>query len=229
MKKILLGFLCVQLYMHTSDYVLRIAPKAIYGYNLSARASLMHASQGFFIKDDDGFVGIHNAYIDKHLREMSSLALYKAMQSGLRLSLSRLDNGDYYLRSYVPLGGGGPLTGQLVYWLTKTSAYGVLVGAAGSAVVLTGGGVVAAGGAAGVNALVGIGLTTAIPAAGGAGAGVAGAVIGAMAVEAGAAGTLAVSTGMTVASTGGLAATATAIEVAATDLGLAATAIPWLP
>lgn len=87
---------------------------------------LYHSDQvGFSVQqENNSLLHIPNHDIDPLLRGKNS-ALIKAFQEkGGRLSLHKLDNGDFLLRAHVPGVGGGAILGQVCGWTVRGVGYG---------------------------------------------------------------------------------------------------------
>lgn len=192
------------------------------------------------IRDENGFRffdgkqerAIQPCFVDPLLRRMSPEKFDKFLEQGNRVKAIRLSNGEHRLQAMVPGLGGGPISGLIAYWATKSLCYGTAAAAATTAVVATGGTAVAFATGAAATAAAG---TIA------AGAGTAVVVAGATATEAAVivAGGLAATTGMVegaalattaaVTSAGGIAAAVAAVESASFAAGAFFAAIPFLP
>lgn len=94
-------------------------------FNMETAGSLKlyHSDQvGFSVQEENSsLVSIHNYDVDPILRGKNS-ALIKAFQDkGGRLSLQKLDNGEFVLRAHVPGLGGGAILGQVCGWTVRQS------------------------------------------------------------------------------------------------------------
>lgn len=150
--------------------------------------------------------------LDKPEKEV----LYSQLNSSSAyIVVNQLADGEYILASKHRLLGGGPISGIIGYWLTKTVCYGTATAAAASIVVATGG---AAGAAAGAAAA---GIT--------AGASTGAAVVGGAIAGAGFAAEAAVVTGTAVGAVGTVSGVIVAVESTSTAVGVFLTALPFLP
>ena len=66
------------------------------------------------------------------------LAVFLADNGG-RIDVNQLSDDEYTLKAKVHGKGGGIILGQIMYWGTKTLAYGTLVGGVTAGLVATGG------------------------------------------------------------------------------------------
>jgi hypothetical protein len=176
---------------------------------------LCHDDDGFSVIKDDKSYPVKNYWVDKSIRNIDTQTLKAFLAKGY-LALNQMSDGEYTINSKVRALGGGPITGAILYSLTKGTCYGVGVAALGTSVAAVGTGLAGAAVGAGVAAVAsGAGTTSSI---------VAGAITAggysAVAAE--------VSTA-TVMAGGGLAGAAAAVEAASTTAYLIGLAIPWLP
>lgn len=185
-------------------------------YN-SGRISVQYDDHVFSILKDGKKHRVENYDLDEQLRSLiQGEKLVDFLEGGHGyLTVKSYDDGSFGLKINCRLHGGGPISGSIAYWATKTFCYGTAVAAVGTAVVATGGVAGAVTGAAA--AAVTSGASTA--------AGItAGAIAGA-----GLAGDAALATTAVVSSAGGIGGAVAAVESGAIAAGALFTAIPFLP
>lgn len=116
------------------------------------RGMILHDGQGYKVFDGQNFRAVKPYDIDPMLRKMKIDQFKQFIHAGCRIRASKLDNGDYVLRAYVPGNGGGAI-GAVV---------GAAIGKAGTHIVCHG----AIAGVAGLvslaNPIVGTGLGIAL-------------------------------------------------------------------
>ncbi|MCX5922214.1 MAG: hypothetical protein NTX86_02710 [Candidatus Dependentiae bacterium] len=117
------------------------------------RASLFHDGESFQVNEDGQYKEVPNYLVDKNIRNVDTARLSKILAHGY-LTLNKNSEGEFSVKENGRLNGGGPITGAVLYWLTKSLCWGGVGAAAGAgitaAVVATGGGAAAAAiGAAG--------------------------------------------------------------------------------
>jgi hypothetical protein len=182
----------------------------------SKQLSLIHENNNFRIESDEGSFPIQRCYMDKELRGISSDKLAKYVAAGARLQVSKLDGNDheYTLKLNGKLNGGGPITANALYWITKSVCWGGVGAAATAGAAGVAASVAATGGTAGlaIGAAVNAGASV-IVAGTGAGTVAAGAAAAAIGTSA-AATTTAVTITAATASAGGAIGVVTAIESA---------------
>ena len=191
-----------------------ISEISIQKFGEAKKASLFHDGKGFKVGEAGEFKNVPNYLIDKNLRNVNSAQLSKMLGTGY-LTLNKNSEGNFTIKHNGRLKGGGPLSGAIAYWVTKTLCYGTAVAAAGTVVVATGGTVGAATGVVASASTLGAS----------AGATLAGAAIS----GAGYAGAASTATAAVVTGAGSFASAAAAVETASTAVGYAFTVIPWLP
>ncbi len=222
--------------------ILRIKPTSLFVKNDIGEVELYHTGNGFTILQNNEEFPISKYSMDPLLKKMNRKQLKKFQKIGY-LEVKRNAFNEFSLASKVRGNGGGPVTGAVLYWLTKTLCYGTAVAAVGAGVAATGGAVVAAGtaiaGAAGATAAgasvtaIGIGLGSAVSGTA-VGAAVATApvaiVAGGITATAGGTAIATTLTGATLAASGGCVATMVAgVETASIAAFAAGLAIPFLP
>ncbi len=167
---------------------------------------------GFFVVKNGKEYKVESSNLDKQLRMMTPEQKILFLKKG-HFKIHEID-GNYFIEASGKLKGGGPVSGAIAYWVTKTLCYGTAVAAAGTAVIATGG----------VGAITG-----AIATAGTLGA-TAGASVAAGAIAgAGLTGTATVATAGVITGAGSLAAAAAAVETASLSVSFAFTICPFLP
>ncbi len=175
---------------------------------------------------------VKSHFIDPLLKRMSFEQLKTFIEQGNRIRVIRLSNGEHRLQSMVHGNGGGPISGLIAYWATKSLCYGTAAAAATTAVVATGGAAAAfATGAAATVAAgsVAAGAGTAIVVGGATAEVAAGVIAGGLAASAGMVEGAALATTAVVSSAGTVAAAVAAVETASFSVGAFFTALPFLP
>jgi|SRR6185503_18847245 len=192
-----------------------------------------HGKSGFKVNGQK----VNSFDLSGDLRGVSSKRdLKNIFATGKALRVSRIGN-NYALDTQSRVKGGGPISGYIAYWVTKSLCYGGLAGAAGAgltaaaAVALPAGtvgtamapAIAAYVGAAGTNAAVGAAAGAAMAAPG---AALVGTVVAGNAAAATGVALVAGEVATTVAATGGIIAS---IETASLGAGLFFSGIPFLP
>jgi|GEM_PF-3388253 hypothetical protein len=176
---------------------------------------LTHKGHDFFVETENQTFPIQRAFIDKELRGIDADKLSKLAAAGAYLKLNKMENSDdYSLRLGGRLNGAGPITANVLYWVTKSVCWGGVGAAATAGVATVAATTVATGGTAGVavGAALNAGATVAL--AGTAGGSVAaGAVAAAVGTSAAATSAAGLATGA-IASAGGAAGVVATIEAA---------------
>jgi hypothetical protein len=201
--------------------------------------ALVNMPNGFVVLKENKIHTIEPDCVDAMLRKINykQRALYILKGGGL--VLDQTDTGEYTLQSIGNIKGGGPVSGAIAYWVTKSLCWG---GVAAAASVATAG-VVAAGiatGGAAIGASAGAvatatgvattGTSLAIGAIGGGAAGAAGASLVAGGITATAGATAAATTAVTAGATaGGTVGLVAGIETASIGASAFFTLIPFLP
>ena len=185
---------------------------------------LTHKGNDFFVENENETSLIQRAFIDKELRGISEERLAKLAAAGAYLKLNKMeDSDDYTLRLGGRLNGGGPVTANALYWITKSLCWGGVGAAATAGAATVAAATVASGGTAGiaVGAALNAGATVAI-AGTGAGTLAAGATAAAIGTSAAATSAAGLATGAiaTAGGTTGLVAFIEAASVSAFGLGL---------
>ena len=194
---------------------------------------------GFVIHNkDEGIDYIVQGYhLDATLREMSSENRQAFMRVGL-LKVGRLSDGEYTLEAHGSLKGGGPISGAIAYWVTKSLCWAgvgataaVATTAVITAAVATGGAAVgaSAGAIAATTAAATTGAGVAVGAMGGGAAGAVAASMAASAIATSAAATATVTAATTGAAIAGGVGVVASIETASLAAGTAFTLCPFLP
>lgn len=169
----------------------------------------------FYVEDENAAYRVEKHNMNPLLRAIAQhKALEKFVGDGY-IRINKDEGGKYALLAKVRGNGGGPISGAIAYWATKTLCYGTAAAAATTAVVATGGAAGALTGAlvAGTTAGATTGATV-----------VAGAIVGA-----GYASEAATLTAAVVTSSGGIAGTIAAVETGSLAAAAFFTAIPFLP
>ncbi len=185
---------------------------------------LTHKGNDFFVETENTSTKIQRAFIDKELRGISEERLAQLTTTGAYLKLNKMENSnDYALRLGGRLNGGGPVTANALYWITKSLCWGGVGAAATAGAATVAAATVASGGTAGVavGAALNAGTTVAI-AGTGAGTLAAGATAAAIGTSAAATSAAGLATGAiaTAGGTTGLVAFIEAASVSAFGLGL---------
>lgn len=194
----------------------KVKQSALIASHRLGNIDLYHDDEGFFVERSGSIKRVNNYDIEPSLRDISSEKLEKIEKLGGFISANEMDNGDVTLKLNARGLGGGPLTGALAYWLTKSGCYGTAIAATGTIVVAT-------GGLAGAAVSTGVAATTLGASTG---ATLASAAITGAGVTAS---TAAVTTGAVVTSAGGIVGAVAAVESASLAAGAFFTAIPFLP
>ncbi len=177
------------------------------------KVTVQYKDGEFYVKHDGIQTKVANYHLTKELRGISPQCLQGFLEVGY-LSLKKIGD-EFAIQGSLRLLGGGPISGAVGYWLTKTLCYGTAVAAATTAVVATGGAAGAATGAlvAGSTASATMGAS----------------VVGGAIAGAGLAAEAATLTGATVLGAGSVAGAVAAVESASLTVGAILTAIPFLP
>ncbi len=186
--------------------------------------AVLHKDKDFFVEDEQGAHKVQRCFVDKNLRGVSKENLAKFLALGY-VSVNRCGEKDFSVKAHHRLNGGGPITGAVLYWITKVGCYGTAAGAAGTVIIATGG---AAGAISGAGAAVTGGAIAAGAGTGGASI-AAGALAGGLASTATGAAIATTGTAAVITSAGGVAGAVAAVEVAATGAFALGLAIPFLP
>ena len=180
------------------------------------KLSLVHDEEGFCVVKGNNVHRVQKCFSDSLLRSISRDHLKKFLEGGY-VSVDQMSDGEFALKAYGRLNGGGPVAGAVAYWVTKSLCYGTAIAASSTAVVLTGG--IAVGAITTVGAVV---------ATGGAGLGAV-AVSGAIGSVAGGAASAVTATAATVTAAGGFAGAVAAVETASMGVSALFTLCPFLP
>lgn len=91
---------------------------------------LYHNNHDMYVEDDNAAYRIEQYQMNKELRDVLKYkALAKFIESEGYIRINE-DDGKYSLVAKVRGDGGGPVTANALYWVTKTFCYGTLLGAA---------------------------------------------------------------------------------------------------
>ena len=178
---------------------------------------IIRDENGFRMFDGEQEQKVQSHFVDPLLKRMSSEQLKTFVEQGNCIRVIRLSNDEYRLQAMVPGKGGGPVSGLIAYWVTKSLCYGTAAAAATTAVVATGGAAAAfATGAAATVAAGGViaGAGTAVVVGGVTAEVAAGVVAGGLAATTGMAGGAALATTAVVSSAETVAAAVAAVETA---------------
>ncbi|MCX7342525.1 MAG: hypothetical protein NT128_00015, partial [Proteobacteria bacterium] len=99
--------------------------------------AIAYKGKEFYVINDKGEFLVQRYNLSKELREIDNEKLKKFISSGY-LSLKKVGD-EYAITHNFRLLGGGPVSGAVAYWLTKTLCYGTAVAAVTTVVVTTGG------------------------------------------------------------------------------------------
>lgn len=92
-----------------------------------------------FVQDENAAYRVEKHNMNPLLHEvMKRKAIGEFTEKGGYLRVKQLSDGIYILEAKVRGDGGGPISGAIAYWATKTLCYGTAVAAATTAVVATG-------------------------------------------------------------------------------------------
>lgn len=209
-------------------YAVKLDKSRVFSPQSLGEISLAHSYGCFLVEDERGSHQVQNCFIDKELRGISEHQLDKLLENG-HVAVNQMSDGQYSIRAYRHLNGGGPIAGAIAYWVTKSLCWGGVGAAAAAGTAAVAAATVATGGAAGVTTAVAInaGVSVAI-ASTGAGTVAAGSVAAAVGTSAAATGAVATAAGA-VASAGGIAGVVAGIETASLAAGTAFTLMPFLP
>lgn len=131
-KNIIKIIASVSLFAHIAKAEFKIQESVFVPHNLG-RISLSHNKKGFKVLEENGSKHkVKNHNIDGILHKMDSGELTKFLAHGY-LALNKNDAGEYSIKAKVRGNGGGPITANVLYWVTKTVGYGTVAAAAGSA------------------------------------------------------------------------------------------------
>lgn len=194
--------------------IFKIKDSSVIASSNLGKVELLHDEDGFHILQDNKYHDVESYWVDPFLRNISNKRLESFLDNGY-VTINQMNSGEFFLRANVRGLGGGPISGAIAYWTTKTLCYGTAVAAASTVVVATGGmaGAVTGALAAGSTAGASLGATVV-------GSAIAGAGLGADA---------ALATAGVVTSAGGIAGAVAAVESASTAAGFFFTMIPFLP
>ena len=177
------------------------------------KIGVAYRDKEFYITKDNVTSQVQRCDLSQELRGMPEDNLKAFLKAGY-LSVKKLDD-EYGIDARYRLRGGGPISGAIAYWATKTFCYGTAVAATGAAVVATGGVAGAALGATSAAATLGASAGATV---------VGGAIAGAGGTALAAEVTVAAITGPA-----GIAGAVAAVESASLGMGALFTAIPFLP
>jgi hypothetical protein len=193
----------------------RIRAKHLYASHELGAVTLRHDGMSFHVRQGGALHKVESYDVDPTLRKINKSNLGAYLKQG-RIGVTKLSDGSFALRSQMQGLGGGPISGMIAYWATKSLCYGGFIAGAGAAVVLP----------TTLPALAGAAmLTGGASAAVTTGAGIAAAVI----TDVGLAAHAGALTVATVSSAGGVAAAVAAVESASLGAATFFTALPFLP
>jgi hypothetical protein len=163
MYKLLIVGLLTSSALAMNSEIVKINKSAFMAPRSLVDISLIHENNNFFVEKDGIRQPIQKAFTSPLLRTIKPTQLVALHENGGYLKLKQMSDGEYSLDVLARINGGGPVAGQIAYWITKTLCYGTTAAATTAAVV-------AIGGTAGEAALVTAGVilsTSSIPAVGG--------------------------------------------------------------
>lgn len=222
-SRITLAAVCLSTMLGASEKPTTVLAKHLYAN--TQNHTVLHDKDGFSVNGKR----VSDADVSKDLRGISGGSLRKLFAKDKALHVERLGSG-YKINSRERLNGGGPISGWIAYWVTKSVCYGGIGGAAvaGAATVATIAAPAAATAVAANLAGAGAGLAVAsvIPGTATAGATLVGSVVVANAAVATGAAIATAELATTAAAAGGLVA---AVETTSTGIGLFFASLPFLP
>ena len=185
----------------------RIEPASVFVPNKLGLVELYHSPKGFYVHHNDKIKRIQKCFVDPMVRNITPEQLQSFDKVGY-FHINQMSDGEYSLKAKPRLVGGGPIFGSFMYWLTKSTLYGIAGAAVGGAIITGGGTIVATvtGGAA-------VGGTAATG----------GAIIGSAVTGGTAIGGTAATTGSFIVGAASTAATGTVIGAATTTAGVIGT------
>ncbi len=207
-------YLLAVLLISQLSLAMRSKENSIFIPNVMKGSALIRHKNGFLVIEDGKHHVVQKAFTDPMLRKMNDKQFKEFLKVGY-VSLNKMSDNQFILKAKVRGLGGGPISGAIAYWFTKTLCYGTAVAATGTIVVATGGlaGGVVGGTIAATTASVSTGVTV-----------VAGTIAGAgLTTEA------ALATTAVVTSAGSITGAIAAVETASAAVGAIFTAIPFLP
>jgi hypothetical protein len=202
-----------------SLYSMKLPENSVYVPSKLGNLKVLVEQDGYYVKSKDTLKKVQNYDVDPLLKKIDKEALKAFLDKGY-ISVSQFDNGEYKLTAHGRVKGGGPISGWIGYWGTKTLAWGTISLAATASIK-----------ALAVKAGISVGAKTAVAATkmatGAKGLAV---TVGEEIVEqaVGEAGAKTI-VGSVMAHVPGAAMVATKIETAASVVGGALYACPWLP
>lgn len=119
-----------------------------------ADCDLYYSNKEFMVRDREGFKAVQPIWIDSILKKMNKKQLTAFLDNGY-IGLSADNQGDYHLKAFLRLKGGGPVAACWLYGLFKGAYHGIAVAGFATAVSTVGTSVGAAVGAAKAGAFVG--------------------------------------------------------------------------
>ncbi len=111
-----------------TDATLEFLPGMVRTDGIEEKTNLFYDQEGFFVRTSGDDVRVHKYDTDKCLLGLSTKDIAKRALLG-KFKVSKLDNGEYVVRSHGELKGGGPVLAGLFYWATKVGLYGAFAGA----------------------------------------------------------------------------------------------------
>jgi len=213
-KNIFLSISLLLISSLSASEMARIRAKHLLAPHDLGAVTLRHDGMSFHVRQGGALHKVESYDVDPVLRKVNKSNLGAYLKAG-KISVARMSDGSFALRSHVKGLGGGPISGMIAYWATKSLCYGGFIAGAGAAVVLPTT-LPALAGAAMITGGASAAVTT--------GAGIAAAAIADVGL-ASAAGSGVVA----LTSAGGIAGAVAAVESASIGAATFFTAIPFLP
>lgn len=235
MKRILLSLLCVaplqamnnmQLQRLSDGDAYKLDDSCVRASHKLGTIALYHGEKGFHVSRDGEVHAVKNHWVDPELRNTTKERLALLKNVGY-IDVVQMDDGEFRLQSKVRGLGGGPVSGLIAYWLTKSAMYGTAAVVGTATIAGATAAAVAAAPAAAAPAIIaaGAGTTKALMA----GTTVATAAAGAGVVAAVGAEAAGLAVAGTVASAGSIAGAVAFVESSSLAAGAFFAAIPFLP
>ena len=117
--------------------LLKIKNSSVFAPECLGTIELSRETDGFHVLQNNKKHKVENYWLDKPLRKMDDKQLKTFLTQGY-ISVNKLDNGEFTLRSNVRGLGGGPLTGMVAAWCVRAIMYTPAVVAGAGAIVTTG-------------------------------------------------------------------------------------------
>ena len=109
--------------------LLEIKKSSVFAPERLGTIELSRETDGFHVLQNNKKHKVENYWLDKPLRKMDDEKLKTFLTQGY-ISVNKLDNGEFTLRSNVRGLGGGPVASVITYWGIKGSYYGGLIAGA---------------------------------------------------------------------------------------------------